>query len=179
MGKLSAKDKKIKPKNIFWTFKECIKIALKYKRRFDWSTHDNKSYSAAIRHKWLKRCTKHMQLEYRPWTLSRCKKISRTFNSRLEWRNNDQVSYYHARVNHWIEECTKHMLICSKNISWTLELCKSEAKKYSIKSEWVKNGQNSYKAALKYNWLKKCQSHMIKSKKWTKNKRQFKKSRIE
>ena len=41
----------------------------------------------------------------------------------------------------------------NKNLKWTIEACKEESLKYGSKSEFQKNNQSAYKAALRYGWL--------------------------
>ena len=45
-------------------------------------------------------------------------------------------------------------------MKWTLDALKKDALKYKTKSEWKKNS-TGYNAAIKYNFLNECCSHMI------------------
>ena len=46
-------------------------------------------------------------------------------------------------------------------IKWSVELCKSYAKKFNTITEWNKGHKNTYRAALKYKWLEDCCEHMV------------------
>jgi uncharacterized protein YnzC (UPF0291/DUF896 family) len=43
---------------------------------------------------------------------------------------------------------------------WTLEECKEIALRYNTRSEWEKNDNKSYSAALRNGWLEQCCGHM-------------------
>ena len=79
------------------------------------------------------------------------------------------LSYNAALRNNWTEECSEHMKIGNRGKGrwWTLERCKIEALKFSRRSDWWKNGNKSYNAALNNNWIEECSEHMNKVTRWT------------
>lgn len=98
-------------------------------------------------------------------------------NSLFEWNKADPKAVANAKQHGFIDEiCEMFGWQYEKRIHkprsyWTLELCKEDALKYKNKTEWAKNSENAYRAALKNGWLDECCTHMRKQKPrsyWTK-----------
>ena len=90
---------------------------------------------------------------------------ARKYSTRGEWAkgpNGGASSYNIAKENGWFDECVAHMLSKSKPSGfWKIkENVLTEAKKYSIKSEWIKKSSASYSSANKNGWSDECVAHM-------------------
>jgi len=147
---------KIKSK-IKLTLTDCLLDAKQCKTRGEWKRKFKKSYSKAVRAKWLDVCCKHMdyiQLPNGYWTKERCIEEAKKYKTKTEWSINSSSSYTIAHKNGWLDECTKHMkkLIKPKGY-WTKERCIEEARKCKNISEWQKNSSSSYGSAKRNGWV--------------------------
>ena len=96
------------------------------------------------------------------WDKGACLKEARKFESRTEWARKSGSSYNVAAENGWIDDCCKHMTPKIKPEGfWTLENCRTEAKKFSSRSEWAKKSGSSYNTSLAAGWLDECCVHMV------------------
>lgn len=96
------------------------------------------------------------------WTKNRCLIDAKKYNTKTEWSKNS-TAYDVARKYNWLDECSLHMKRPEiHNKKWTLELCKNEALKYTIRSDWYNISRSSYVTAVKNNWLNMCVSHFKK-----------------
>jgi hypothetical protein len=96
----------------YWTLENCIKEALKYESKSEWSKNDMASYQAARKNDWYDECTKHMVTERKPdgyWNnIELCIKEARKFSKPSEWLKKSGSSYNSAKKNGWYEECKKY-----------------------------------------------------------------------
>lgn len=86
------------------------------------------------------------------------KKQTSPYKSLAEFRIAQPKAYNFAFRNNLLEKLCEDFG-WKQRISWTLELCKKEAKKYQTRTEWQKQSP-SYQTALKNGWLNECCKHM-------------------
>ena len=147
-----------------WCIESCHVEALKYTSRKEWKNNDSSSYSTASQKGWIGECCSHMTLLIKPrryWNKERCKAEASKYTSRSGWQKGCSGSYNSSKENGWYNECCSHMIETRKpNGYWTLERCKTEALKYSSRSEWIKGSGGSYDNASNNKWLEECCVHM-------------------
>lgn len=73
----------------YWTKAQCIKEAKKYSNMSEWKENSKSSYSVASKHKWLKKCTKHVTN----------KKYKSKYKSLRAWIKAKPEAYNHALSN--------------------------------------------------------------------------------
>lgn len=91
-----------------------------------------------------------------------CAKVAALCSSRYEFSKKYSSAYNSSLRNGWIEDICKHM--SGRSIPcdyWNKERCRLEALKYSNRSEFSKQSNGAYTAALKNGWLDKICKHMI------------------
>lgn len=101
------------------------------------------------------------------YTIDECKKDALLYETRTKWHDNSNFYRYASRKG-WLDECCGHMPnYKARAYKHTLESCIVAARKYEYKIEWMRSDFNTYKAALKYDWLRECCGHMKKKLKYT------------
>lgn len=91
-----------------------------------------------------------------------CAKVAALCSSRYEFSKKYSSAYNSSLRNGWIEDICKHM--SGRSIPcdyWNKERCRLEALKYSNRSEFSKQSNGAYTAALKNGWLDEICKHMI------------------
>lgn len=76
--------------------------------------------------------------------------------------------YFCALDNGWIDQCFEHIYEQKKlknkskrsYTKWTLDKCRSSARKYKTRSAWRSGDKNAYIAAGKYGFRDLCTKHM-------------------
>lgn len=155
-----------KPKG-YWIKDKCLKEALKYTTKTEWSKNSRSSYSSALKNGWYEECTAHMLEIHKPsgyWTFERCIDEAKKYKTKNEWQKKSGAAYKASLINGSYDKCTNHML--KKQIKpinyWNKERCIEEALKYKTRSEWDKNNSSSNSAARKNGWYEECTKHMTK-----------------
>lgn len=149
----------------YWTLERCKEKAREYSTRTEWPKGHTSSYESARINGWLDECCDHMIEFKKPsgyWTLEKCLGKAIKYSSKSEWQKGHLSSYQAASRNGWIDECGEHMGELRKpNGYWTLERCKDEANKFTLRTQWSNADNSSYAAANKNGWLDECCGHMI------------------
>ena len=163
--------------NGYWTKERCIENAKKFTTISDWSKANSTPVTNARANGWYDECTAHMFRVNKPanyWNnKKRCMEEALKYTLISDWANGSSASYTQARKNGWYDECITHMKNQRIRLdSWTKELCHAEALKYKTKNEWIKNNNNSYRAARANGWYDEFITHMVvlkvKESYWTK-----------
>ena len=91
-----------------------------------------------------------------------CAKVAALCSSRYEFSKKYSSAYNSCLRNGWIDDICKHMP--SRSIPcgyWNKEKCRLEALKYSNRTEFSKQSNGAYTAALKKGWLDEICKHMV------------------
>jgi hypothetical protein len=90
-----------------------------------------------------------------------CVEDALKYTTKKKWRENSNNLYLLAWKNKWLNECTAHMNSNKPKGYWNnFELCKVEALKYNLRSQFKKKSSSAYHNAWTNNWLDKCCAHM-------------------
>jgi hypothetical protein len=150
----------------FWKKKEnCIKEALKYNNRQEWTKNNVTSYINAKKKGWLEECTAHM-FESRKlpnyWTKEKCIEEALKYKTISEWQKLSTSSYNATKKNNWMDECTKHMVKkLNRKKDWDFESCKKDALEYQTKKAWIINSNSAYSWAIRNKVYDECTQHMV------------------
>lgn len=91
-----------------------------------------------------------------------CAKVAALCSSRYEFSKKYYSAYNSSLKNGWIDDICKHMpgrsIPCGY---WNKEKCRLEALKYSNRTEFSKQSNGAYTAALKKGWLDEICKHMV------------------
>ena len=114
---------------------------------------------------WIRDVTAHMKRTRKPsgfWDLENCRKEALKYSSRTEFRNLNSGAYLSAIRHGWLDEICSHMRQRRKpNGYWNdKEICRSEALKFSNRSDFLKHSKSAYLRSLKNHWLEDICSHM-------------------
>lgn len=91
-----------------------------------------------------------------------CAKVAALCSSRYEFSKKYYSAYNSSLKNCWIDDICKHMLGRSIPCGyWNKEKCRLEALKYSNRTEFSKQSNGAYTAALKKGWLDEICKHMV------------------
>jgi len=98
----------------FWENKEnCLKEALKYSTKSEWSKNSNASYYSTKKYGWYDECISHMDEIQKPnhyWNDKKlCMEEALKYKTKSEWQRGSSSSYVSAKKNGWFDECIKHM----------------------------------------------------------------------
>lgn len=91
-----------------------------------------------------------------------CSKVAALCSSRYEFSKKYSSAYNSSLRNGWIEDICKHM--SGRSIPcgyWNKEKCRLEALNYSNRTEFSKQSNGAYSAALKKGWLDEICQHMV------------------
>jgi len=141
-----------------WTKENCLKEALKYKNRSDFSVKSSGAYGAAIKNSWLESICLHMpegKKKNGTWTnKENCLKEALKYKNRSDFNKKARGAYLSAYENDWLDEICIHMERKIKpNGFWTKERCLEESLKYDKKYIFQKESKGAYKAAYINGWL--------------------------
>lgn len=155
----------IKPSG-FWTLERCMEDASHYSTRKNWSDAKGGAYNIASQNGWLELCCAHMEQIRRPhgyWTREACIEDAKRFNSRSEWADQSSAAYAAASRGGWLKEATKHMGGRKQHpVSWTLERCLEDGRRFKTRHEWQTKSRAGYRAAHRNGWIEQCCAHMPK-----------------
>ena len=150
--------------NGYWSKAQCILEAKKYTSRKEFSKGTASAYNACLTHGWLEEACSHMEELHKPanyWNKERCAKVSKKYTSRKEFALAESSVYSTAARAGWLDEICDHMVRKLKPQGyWSEELCAIEAKKYTSRSEFMKNSGAAYTASWKKGWLDEICKHM-------------------
>jgi hypothetical protein len=99
---------------------------------------------------------------------------ARKYKYQSEWARASGGAFTSAKKNGWFEEACRHMQSPKLPMGhWTLDNLIKDAKKYRTRSEWKKASGSAYTSAISKGFLKKCCSHMVRTRKpdghWSKS----------
>ena len=91
-----------------------------------------------------------------------CAKVAALCSSRYEFSQKYSSAYNSSLRNGWIDDICKHMFGRSNPcVYWNKERCRLEALKYSNRTDFSKQSNGAYSAALKRGWLDEICQHMV------------------
>lgn len=156
-----------------WTKEKCRLEAQKYTTRTEFSKHNSTAYSLAVKKGWLNEICQHMvsirklPSGKRPpngyWNNKQnCAEVAALCSSRTEFQQKYATAYGRSLKNGWIDEICEHMkgrpIPCGY---WTKEKCRLEALRYTNRTDFSKQSNGAYTAALKKGWLDEICKHMV------------------
>ena len=164
-------------KEIYYEKEQCIEEALKYNVVSAFTSKSNSIYSFSKRVGILPELCTHMK-KRKPdgfWTLEECHKTALKYDRLIDFRKKEKSAYSKCVANHWLPIICSHLdkigeqklpdSIAKKyNIDRKLikkEECRTQALKYTKRSEFAKELPGLYDFAYKCNILDDICSHMI------------------
>ena len=155
--------------------------ALKYKHRSDFQRKCSGAYHYCRKNKLLNDICSHMNKKnLLKWTKEKCQEEALKYNNKIIFRKKSSGAWSSAYKNKWLNDICSHMnkIELSFNYKIEFDICKIEALKYNVRTEFFKKSRNIWSIAYKNKWLNEICSHMIELKKpngyWTKEKCQEK-----
>jgi hypothetical protein len=94
------------------------------------------------------------------------RKLAKKCKTRSSFINEYRSAYNYARKNGILDDICKHMTPSSvvrsnARLYWTYDLCKKEAKKYTNRTDFMRNSSGAYNVALANKWVDKICIHMV------------------
>ncbi len=139
-------------KKTIFTKKSVIETAKKYKYYNDFKKECNGEFQYAERYGFIDELNLERKF-VKNRDLKSVKKIAKQCNSRYEFQQKDQGAYGWAKDNGFLDEVCSHMI--AQKVTYTFEMCKEIGSKYSGRTDWYNNHQNSYQVALRRGWVSK------------------------
>lgn len=136
----------------------------KFTSRGDWQRQGNSSYQTARKRgkAFLDLCCVHMDTDgmtRKPkHTREALMKSAEQFKNRYAWELGDRLTYVAAkrRGSEFLDECCAHM---TPAFRWTRELCIETTANFRNVSQWQRESNGSYKAAVENGWYGDCVGH--------------------
>ena len=150
----------MKPKHSEKWDSESIKTeALKYDDRKKFRVGSRGAYKAAKKFGIVEEVCAHMKSKY--WTKEKLFERAKKYKSLKEFMKKEKGAYLHAMRNGLLDDATKHMerLLLPRG-HWNKERCIEEAKKYSSRTEFMRNSGSTYNVCLQNNWVEEVCAHM-------------------
>jgi len=149
----------------YWTKERCIESAKSYTVRSKWQRENYAAYDAARKNGWLDECCYHIPYINRNssfYTLENCQASARKYTTKMEWANSEDRKFHKAAYTRgWLEQCCAHMAVVQlPHGYWTKERCKTIARQYKTRWEWVRESPSSYHTASRKGWRDECTLHM-------------------
>lgn len=95
------------------------------------------------------------------WTFQECLLCARQYPTRGAWRQAFPSAYQAAYRNGWLERCCAHMpYVRLPPNTWTLEMLKADALRFSSRLEWSRNSRKAYSIAQYRGVIDECCGHM-------------------
>lgn len=92
----------LKPRG-FWTYRNCLEEAKKYKKKSDFRKNAAAAFDACTRNGWLDEACKHMEV-FPKWTFIQCLKASKFCKNKIEFRKRFAGAYDACWRNNWLDE---------------------------------------------------------------------------
>jgi hypothetical protein len=94
------------------------------------------------------------------WTKEECHKVALLFERKRDFANHPDYggAVNAARKHKWMDDICTHMT--GGNIKWNFERCLEEARKYSRKNDFMRNGKGGYNFAKQKGFLEEICKHM-------------------
>ena len=151
-----------------WTYEKVLESAKKFNHIFDWELGDRNAYRAAKIRGWFKEATAHMTKKIRKafttkYTDDDIFAIALKFNTPREWYTESPSTYSLAHQRNIVGKATAHMQRqIAKAGTYTEEVIKNSALKYSSIKEWIQNEPKFYAAAWRQGLLNQVKPIKVK-----------------
>jgi predicted GIY-YIG superfamily endonuclease len=151
-----------------WTYEKVLESAKKFNHIFDWELGDRNAYRAAKIRGWFKEATAHMTKKIRKafttkYTDDDIFAIALKFNTPREWYTESPSTYSIAHQRNIVGKATAHMQRqIAKAGTYTEEVIKNSALKYSSIKEWIQNEPKFYAAAWRQGLLNQVKPIKVK-----------------
>jgi predicted GIY-YIG superfamily endonuclease len=158
--------------NEFLTKEECHKEALKYNFRGEFHDHSRNHWQKAHKRGWMDDICGHMGKKLTDWNEELILETAR--NSGLELISDFSKIYkgaYDAAKRLKIMDRLRECFDWKGGYSWTKEEIHNIAKRYTVRSKFIRENKNASWYAQRKGWYDEITSHMefqSKGKKWTK-----------
>lgn len=143
-----------------WDYESIKSEAKKYTTRKDFEYGTPGAYHSARRNNWLDDFDWFIntkELRKRKWTKESTEQEAKKYKTRGEFREKSVSAYGVALENGWINDYTWFIngreIRADRDRIWTYEKTKSEAEKYTSRSEFKTRSGSAYSSALKNKWL--------------------------
>lgn len=86
--------------------------------------------------------------------------LAKKYSNSKTWKKNDYISYCNAQKLGFLKDCKKYMTPLWSRISVTKEEAIANARKYTYRTDWIKNNSGLVKYVIKNGWFDECVAHM-------------------
>lgn len=143
-----------------WNYERTMSEAKKYTTRKEFEYGTPGAYHSARRNNWLVDYDWFVSTRgesVRKWTKESTEQEARKYKTRGEFREKNVSAYGVALEKGWIDEydwfVDGHKIRADRDRIWTHDKTKSEAQKYTKRSDFKTGSGSAYSAALKNKWL--------------------------
>jgi hypothetical protein len=144
----------------YWTLEKITETALQFETRSTFRKSHPSAYERARRKTWLDRVCAHMVKKI-VITLDSAKVEADKYSTRSAFAKGSPGIYEKARQENWLDEVCNDMASKGRlHGYWNFENVHKEAKKYTFRSEFLRNARGAYNSANKQGWLNQVCSHM-------------------
>lgn len=141
----------LKNPNQKWTRDTVREESKKYETMRDFREKVPGVYRIALENGWL---SEYIWLATnRKWTYENCYELAKKCKSINEFFKMNSSAYQTARRKDWLKDYTWFKRPETHNKKWTYEVCLTEARKYTRKTDFQKGCPCGYNAAYKNKWL--------------------------
>lgn len=100
----------------------------------------------------------------RIWTRDRCVEVASRCRTRMEFKDRFNSAYWSASRRGFLDDACEHMEpLRQPKGTWTLEVCRAEARRFQYRVEFQKLSSAAYDKCLKSGWLDLVCAHMKKA----------------
>ncbi|MDX5583481.1 MAG: hypothetical protein QNK20_00930 [Aureibaculum sp.] len=141
----------MRPLHNTWTKEKIIALAKQFSHRNEFEKADASAYNLSRKYGWHEEACAHMiQPSMEVWNLEDVKDVAKQYKTRTEFSNGHGGAYMWAMTKGLLDEVCSHMEVIKTPAGyWSYELLAEEAVKYNSRSEFKRENEGAYRAAIK------------------------------